>query len=150
EAPSQLRAMVRESASLIASFDEGWSNRQVWNNAALIAAGAWLREPELVGRGVTGPHGIWPQLTNAVSAGGLWFEGENYHFFALHGFLLAAECLRTIDVDLYMESVTSPVMEALFSAPFDTVLPDLTLPSRGDSPFGVSLLQPRFAELWEM
>ena len=34
--------MVKESASLIGSFDEGWSNRQVWNNTALIGAGLWL------------------------------------------------------------------------------------------------------------
>ena len=30
--------------------------------------------------------GIRAQLTTAVTSDGLWFEGENYHFFALRGF----------------------------------------------------------------
>jgi hypothetical protein len=38
----------------------------------------------------------------------------------------------------------------MYVAPLASVLPDLTLPARGDSPFNVSLLQPRFAELWEV
>src|SRR2546430_8007838 len=79
------RAMVAESAALIASFDEEWSNRQAWNNAALIAAGRWLDAPELVARGLDGAHGVRAQLRHGVSADGLWFEGENYHFFALRG-----------------------------------------------------------------
>jgi hypothetical protein len=74
---------VSESAQLIGSFDEGWSNRQVWNNAALAAAGLWLGEDRLVQRAVAGPHGLRAQLEQAVSPEGLWFEGENYHFFAL-------------------------------------------------------------------
>ncbi len=146
----RLRAMVAESAELIASFDEGWSNRQAWNNAALIGAGRWLGAPELVSRGLEGPHGIRAALQSAVSADGLWFEGENYHFFALRGLLLGVEFLRRVGPDLYAEPAAGAVLAALYVAPLKTVLPDLTLPARGDSPFGVSLLQPRFPELWEV
>jgi len=145
-----LRPVVRESAGLIASFDETWSNRQVWNNAALVAAGRWLGDRALVRRGLDGPHGIRAQLVRAVTRDGLWFEGENYHFFALRGMLLAAEVLRGAGVDLYAEAGTAEPLAAMYVAPLDTALPDLTLPARGDAPFGVSLLQPRFAELWEV
>jgi hypothetical protein len=150
EARAALEPVARESAGLIASFDEAWSNRQVWHNAALVAAGRWLREEDLVARGLDGPHGLRSQLRHAVTADGLWFEGENYHFFALRGFVLAAEVLRGEGVDLYAEPEVGARLAALFTAPLDTVLPDLTLPARGDAPYGVSLLQPRFAELWEI
>ncbi len=141
----ELNDMVRESADIISSFDEGWSNRQVWNNTAMIAAGIWLSDDHLLGLGLRGPHGILAQLKAAVTNDGLWFEGENYHFFALRGFLLAAELLRAVDVDLYRGALRN-----MYAAPLATLLPDLTLPARGDAPYGVSVRQPRFAELWEL
>jgi hypothetical protein len=159
--------MVKESAGLIASFDEGWSNRQVWNNTALVAAGLWFGGAALPGssgdrgatnrtfhrllaHGLDGPHGLCPQLVSAVTDEGMWHEGENYHFFALRGFLIAAELLRLAGVDLYGDDGPHDRLRDMFVAPLRTVLPDLTLPARGDSPFGVSLLQPRFAEFWEI
>ncbi len=158
--------IVRESADLIASFDEGWSNRQVWNNTAMIAAGLWLggvpvssyppgraprrAEHPLLVQGLDGAHGIRAQLVRAVGEEGMWFEGENYHFFALRGFLLAAELLRTLGVDLYGAEEPADRLRDMYAAPLLTALPDLTLPARGDAPFGVTLLQPRFAELWEI
>src|SRR5262249_1519442 len=145
-----VRAMVAESAELIASFDEGWSNRQAWNNAAQIAAGRWLGASDLEEHGLDGPHGLRAELANAVSADGLWFEGESYHFFALRGLLLGAEMLRGGGPDLYRALSPAEPLTALFAAPLKTVLPDLTLPARGDAPYGVSLFQPRFAELWEI
>ena len=141
---------VQESADLITSFDEGWSNRQVWNNAASMAAGLWLGRDGLVGGALDGTHGIRAQLTRGVTADGLWFEGENYHFFALRGLLLAAEVARWAGIDLYGTHQSAAPLAAMYVAPLDTLLPDLTLPARGDSPYGVSILQPRFAELWEI
>lgn len=149
-AAGRVSAMAEESARLIASFDEGWSNRQVWNSAALIAAGRWLADDALLRSGVDGTHGIRALLRDAVSERGWWHEGENYHFFALRGFLLAAELLRPSGVDLYDEESFGPKLPNMYLAPLDTVLPDLSLPARGDSPFDVTLYQPRFAELWEM
>jgi hypothetical protein len=150
--------LVDESIGIVSSFDEGWSNRQVWNNAAMIAAGLWLTESgsytvplhPLVQMGLDGPHGVRAQLVTAVGSEGLWFEAENYHFFALRGFLLAAELLRSAGIDLYGRAGPAGQLSDMFIAPLHTVLPNLTLPARGDSPYGVSLLQPRFAELWEI
>jgi len=145
--------VVEESVRLIASFDEGWSNRQVWNNTAMIAAGIWLGgglSSSSLRAGLDGPHGIRPQLVRAVSNEGLWFEGENYHLFALRGFVLAAELLNTVGLDLYGLDGPAERLHDMFRAPLLTVLPNLTLPARGDAPYGVSVQQPRFAELWEV
>ena len=140
-----VREMARESAGLIATFDEGWSNRQVWNNAALVAAGGWLGDQRLAARGRLGPSGLAAQL-GGVDADGMWFEGENYHFFALRGFALAAELLRWQGYDAY----AGTRLGQMFGAPLATLLPDLTIPARGDALYGVSVRQARFAELWEL
>ena len=145
-----VRRMAGESAGLIRSFDEGWSNRQAWNNAALAAAGHFLDARDVVSHALDAEHGIRAMLAYCVSADGLWFEGENYHFFATRGLLLAAEFGRRNGVDLYREPATRAPLAALFVGPLKTVLPDLTLPARSDSPYGVSLFQPRFADLWEV
>jgi hypothetical protein len=145
-----LRSVVHESASLIASFDEGWSNRQVWNSTALVAAGRWLDDAPLLQQGLDGPHGVTALLTRGAAENGRWHEGENYHFFALRGFQFAAELLRPAGIDVYHEDPWQGRLREMYSAPLATVLPDLSVPARGDSPFGVTLLQPRFAELWEI
>jgi hypothetical protein len=134
--------MLLASADLVASFNEGWSNRQVWNSTALLAAGAALGDGSLVSAGTGGLRG----LLRAVDNDGMWHEGENYHLFSLRGFLLGAECARLAGEDLY----AGTALRAMYAAPLATLLPDLTLPARGDAPFGVSVVQPRFAELWEV
>jgi hypothetical protein len=137
-------AMMEESADLIASFDEGFSNRQVWHAAAQVAAGCRLGERGRIARGLAGLRAL---LSRGVTGDGLWHEGENYHLFALRGFLLAAELLRAEGLDLYRDD---PRLGGLFEAPLLSLLPDLTLPARGDAPYGVSVRQPRFADLWEV
>ncbi len=134
--------MLRESASLVGSFDEGWSNRQVWHATALASAGAALGDRALRTAGID----RLASLLRAVDADGFWFEGENYHLFALRGFLLGAEVARWHGRDLYRDGR----LGAMYGAPIATLLPDLTLPARGDAPYGVNVSQPRFADLWEM
>jgi hypothetical protein len=140
-----VRTMARESAALIASFDERGSNRQVWNDAALVAVGGWLGDRHLAAHGRSGPSGLATHL-GAVDADGWWPEGENYHFFALRGFALAAELLRWQGYDAY----AGTRLGLMFAAPLATLLPDLTIPARGDAPYGVSVRQRRFADLWEL
>src|SRR5690606_6620269 len=76
-------ALVRErvvepSAALIALYDEGLSNRQVWNNAALVAAGRLLERPDLVDAALYGPSGLVTHLEHGLLVDGTWYEGENY------------------------------------------------------------------------
>jgi hypothetical protein len=135
-------AMLEESAALVGSFDEGWSNRQVWNATALAGAGLALEDDRLLSRG----RELLTTLLGAINGDGWWWEGENYHLFALRGFVFGAELLRWAGDDLYAWGS----LGRMYGAPLDTLLPDLTVPARGDAPFGVTVRQPRFAELWEI
>lgn len=152
--PTALGATVRErlvapSVELIAGYDEGASNRQLWNDAAMLAARLALGEREATAPLVWGPSGIAAQLSTSLLADGTWYEGENYHQFAHRGLWygvrlaaaaghepLPAEQLRRFD--------------AGFAAPFLTALPDFTAPARRDSQYAVSLRQWRFAEMAEL
>jgi hypothetical protein len=149
----QLSSRVRErlvapSAELIASYDEGMSNRQVWNNAALAAAGVLLEDNTMVERTLVGRSGLHAHLERALLNDGSWYEGENYHFFAHRGLWYCVQIAERHGHTL------PPHLERRFNegfaAPFRTVLPDLTFPSRRDSQYAVSIRQPRFAESCEL
>ena len=140
--------VVEPSARLIASYDEGLSNRQVWNDAAMLAAGALLGDTTLVDGALDGPSGLGSLLGTALLADGTWYEGENYHLFAHRGLWYA--------VTMAEQMGRAPGARLLrrfddgFVAPFRTVLPDLTYPARRDSQYAVSVRQPRFAEACEL
>ena len=59
--------IVIPSTALIASFNEGDSNRQVWNSAALGAAGVLLDQPALVERAIHGNGGLEQFLSAGLS-----------------------------------------------------------------------------------
>ena len=59
--------LVRPSAAIIASYDEGMSNRQVYNNASMAAAGTLLGDEALVSRAVDGASG---RVVAAMTGGG--------------------------------------------------------------------------------
>ncbi|PYP76742.1 MAG: hypothetical protein DMD35_17680 [Gemmatimonadetes bacterium] len=140
--------VVEPSVALIASYDEGISNRQVWNDAAMLAAGALLDDDRLMDRAVGGTSGLRVLLSRALLADGSWYEGENYHLFAHRGLWYAvtmAERLGRMADDALVHRFDDG-----FAAPFRTLLPDLTYPSRRDSQYAVSVRQPRFAESCEL
>ena len=140
--------VIAPSSALIADYDEGMSNRQVWNNAALLASAIMLGDSAAADRIVCGHSGIEAHLSEALLADGTWYEGENYHQFALrglwYGVTLAEATGREIQADLAARFGTA------FLAPFLTALPDFTFPSRKDSQYAVSLRQWRIAELTEL
>ncbi|HEY2067271.1 MAG TPA: heparinase II/III family protein [Gemmatimonadaceae bacterium] len=140
--------VVTPSADLIASFDEGMSNRQVWNDAALAAAGVMLDRPAFFDRAVHGPSGIERHLTTGLLADGSWYEGENYHLFAHRGLWYGITVAEMQGYELPMELAFR--FREGFASPFRTLLPDLTYPSRRDSQYAVSVRQPRFAESCEL
>jgi hypothetical protein len=145
--------MVRErvlepSATLIASYHEGGSNRQVWNEVALGSALRLLgRDTEARAR-LDAIGGVRWQIANGLDAGGSWYEGENYHLFAHRGLWYGVELMRAMDEPL------SPALDAKYSAgfiaPFEGLLPDETFPSRRDSQYGSSIRQWRTAEWCEL
>ena len=140
--------LFRPSAALIADFDEGRSNRQAWNAAALFALGRVLGDEGLQRGAADGPSGILALVQSGFGADGLWYEGENYHWFALRGLTWGAELLRTAGWPV--SGAAGVALRAAFMAPALTVQPDFTFPARRDARYGVSLRQRRMAELWEL
>lgn len=140
--------IIAPSREIIVEYDEGASNRQVWNDAALLAAARMLGDATASERAIFGGSGIAFHLSNGLLADGTWYEGENYHLFAhrglWYGVTLAERAGMQIDAPLIER------FERGFAAPFATALPDLTLPSRRDSQYAISLRQWRIAEHCEL
>jgi len=143
-------AVAEEAANLIGEFDEGLSNRQTWHNAALAAIGVWFEDAELLDRAVQAPTGMLAHLLQGFGDDGMWYEGENYHLFALRGQLIAMGWARQAGVELLEDARLAARLAAALRAPALTALPDHTFPARKDSRFGVSLAQPMYLELWEV
>ena len=140
--------IIEPSADLIALYDEGASNRQVWNDAALIAANRLLGRGELAGRALFGRGGIAHHLEHGLLGDGTWYEGENYHLFAHRGLWYGVAMAEAAGASLPPRLIGR--FQEGFAAPFLTALPDMTLPSRRDSQYAISLRQPRFAEVCEL
>jgi len=142
--------VAEEAANLIGEFDEGFSNRQTWHNAALAAIAVWFEDEELLNRAVQGPTGMLPHLVEGFGSDGMWYEGENYHLFALRGQLVGMGWAREAGVDLLEDERLAARLAAALRAPALTALPDHTFPARKDSRFAMSLAQPMYLELWEV
>ena len=140
--------IVRPSATLIAQYDEGMSNRQVWNNAAMVAAALLIGDRDRAERVVRAGSGVESHLAEGLLDDGTWYEGENYHLFAHRGLWYCVTMAERAGIAID-ERLLARFHEG-FAAPFATALPDLTLPSRKDSQYAISLRQPRFAELCEL
>ncbi len=151
DATAEVVALVAdEAANLIGEFDEGLSNRQTWHNAALVSIAVWFEDEELASRVIEGGSGIVAHLLRGFGEDGMWYEGDNYHLFALRGQLLAMWWARQAGVDLLADPQLADRLARALRAPAATALPDSTFPARKDSRFGVSLAQPMYLELWEI
>ena len=146
EAVSQV---AEEAVNLIGEFDEGLSNRQTWHNAALAAAAVWFGDEELAHRAISGPRGLVGHMVDGFGSDGLWYEGENYHLFALRGLLVGAAWARQAGVEFFTDEASRERLALALRAPAITALPNGDFPARKDSRFGVSLAQPMYLELWE-
>jgi hypothetical protein len=142
--------VAEEAANIIGDFDEGLSNRQTWHNAALASVAMWFEDEELATRAIEGRSGMLTHLLHGFGPDGMWFEGDNYHLFALRGQLLATGWAHQAGVDLLADPKLAERLMTALRAPSLTALPDLTFPARKDSRFGVSLAQPMYLELWEV
>src|SRR5438034_1331401 len=142
--------VTEEAATVIGDYDESFSNRQTWNNAALAAVAVWFEDEELAQRVIEGDTGLIAHLMRGYGRDGMWYEGENYHLFALRGLLTGAGWARLAGVDFVAEERLAMRMRLALRAPSLTALPDFTFPARKDSRFGMSLAQPAYVELWEI
>ena len=128
-----------EAANLIGEFDERFSNRQTWNDAALAAVAVWFDDADLMREVVQGRSGLVAHLAEGFRPDGMWYEGENYHLFALRGLLTGLGWARAGGVDVTQAKALAERLGAALLAPARTALPDGTFPARKDSRFGVSL-----------
>jgi hypothetical protein len=138
-----------EAANLIGEYDEGFSNRQTWNNAALCAIAVWFEDEDLARRAIQSETGLVAHL-RGYRDDGLWYEGENYHLFALRGMLFGAGWAAHAGMDFSAEPELAAALARTLRAPALTALPDYTFPARKDARFGISLAQPMYLELWEI
>ncbi len=153
DAAEELGGRVRDriiapSRAIIAEHDEGASNRQVWNAAALLASARLLGDVTGADAAVYGSSGLLSHLANGLLPDGTWYEGENYHLFAHRGLWYGVTMAERAALEL--PNVLIDRFERGFTTPFATALPDFTLPSRRDSQYAVSLRQWRFAEHCEL
>ncbi len=145
-----VNAIAEEAARIIGDFNEGFSNRQTWHAAALTAVAAWFGDPDLARTAVEERTGLVGHLADGFGEDGLWWEGENYHLFALRGVMQGIHWARAAGYDLLEdEEIRRHFREALL-APARSALPDFTYPARRDSRYGVSLAEAPSLELWEI
>lgn len=142
--------VAEEAATLIGEFNEGLSNRQTWHAAALTAIAAWFDDPELAETAVESRTGLLGHLADGFGSDGLWWEGENYHLFALRGLMQGMHWARVLGFDLLQQAEVKQHFASAALAPSRSALPDFTYPARRDSRYGVSLAQPASLELWEI
>jgi Heparinase II/III-like protein/Alginate lyase len=146
---ARINTIADEAATLIADFNEGLSNRQTWNSAALTAIGAWFGDEDLAITAIESRAGLLGHLADGFGADGMWYEGENYHLFALRGLMVGLQWAGTAGADLLADDAIAAHLGDALMAPADTALPDLTFPARKDARFGVSLAHPAYTECWE-
>ena len=140
--------VIEPSLALIEAFDEGGSNRQVWNNAAMMAGNLVLDRRDRAEAVLWTESGVAYHLGSSLLEDGTWYEGENYHLFAHRGLWYAIQLAEAARFELPEALIRR--YERGFVTPFLTSLPDLTFPSRRDSQYAISLRQWRFAEWCEL
>mgnify|MGYP003893098875 CR=1 FL=1 len=89
--------VIAPSAALIASYHEGTSNRQVWNEVAVLSAFRVLDDQPSFARRLDADHGLRTLLEQGLLADGTWYEGENYHLFAHRGLWYGMQLLAAAD-----------------------------------------------------
>ena len=140
--------VLAPSSALIASFHEGHSNRQVWNEVAVLSALTMLeRTPDALAR-AHAPGSLRSLLQDGLLPDGSWYEGENYHQFAHRGLWYGVQWLAAVGAPVSRD------LEARFHegfvTPFAGLLPDETLPARRDAQYAISVRQWRWAEWCEL
>ncbi|MFB3881110.1 MAG: alginate lyase family protein [Armatimonadota bacterium] len=122
--------LLRPAAEIVRRHDNGTGNWQAWHNAALLACGVCLRDPDLVCQAVNGKSGFQFQMANSVRDDGFWWEGSwGYHYYSLGALVALVEMARRVGIDLY----GNRRYRSLFEAPLRFAMPDGKLPPFHDS-----------------
>jgi len=114
-----------EAANLIGDFDEGFSNRQTWNNAALAAIAGWFEDEDLAKRAIEGPTGLLEHLLRASDVTGCGTR-ERTTISSRCGPPDRSGVARLAGVDTFAEPKLAARVRAALLAPARTALPDFT------------------------
>lgn len=142
--------LFRCSAQVIRDYDEGRNNRQAFNNCALCAVALLSQDQELLQYALKGEHGFTYHMTRSVLEDGMWYEGDNYHFATVPSLVNMAEMCLHYGINLYDKTFGGHSIKDLFQAPLVSLQPDLTFPSRKDSPYQTYIGQRWYAGLYEV
>lgn len=144
------RDLFLESAKVIRDYDEKRNNRQAFNNSGLCAAALTAEDGELLEYALHGPHGFFSHMEGSVLSDGLWYEGDNYHFATVPSMVNIAEMCLHNGIDLYQREYAGHSIRQMFEAPLKSLQPDLSFPSRKDSPYASSIAQRWYSGLYEL
>ncbi len=139
-----------ESAKVIRDYDEKRNNRQAFNNSGMCAAAIMAEDNELLEYALHGPHGFFSHMEGSVLSDGLWYEGDNYHFATVPSMVNIAEMCLHNGIDLYQREYAGHSIRQMFEAPLKSLQPDLSFPSRKDSPYASSIAQRWYSGLYEL
>ena len=122
--------VLRPAVAEIQGNRTGLSNWQTWHNAGIAAVGFALGDEKLVNEAYNDPHqGFFQQLADGAANDGFWWEGSwSYHFYTLNAMLYLAEMGNRAGMDTF----ASPNLRAMWNAPLQMALPDLSLPRFND------------------
>ncbi len=144
------RELFHASAMIIKDYDEKRNNRQAFNNSALCAVALLNEDDGLLDYALNGPHGFISHMSGSVLSDGMWYEGDNYHFATLPSIVNIAEVCLHGGMDFYNRSFNGHTIKDMYYAPLISLQPDLTFPSRKDSPYASLIAQRWYAGLYEL
>lgn len=124
-----IRTQLFEPAVQVIKRNEiGIYNIQNWHNTAIFLASLETGNLHQAREAVFGPVGLTEQLTHGVNTDGLWMEGSiGYHFFTIRGMLPMIHAIKRTDVNVDLAR-----LQDMFTAPFELIQPDYTLPALND------------------
>ncbi|OPZ19820.1 MAG: Alginate lyase [candidate division BRC1 bacterium ADurb.BinA364] len=121
--------LIRECAEYCYTYTHGIHNIQCWKNAALVQAGYFLNDPDMIERARKPPLGFEAQIDKGILEDGLWYERSlgyhNYATRAIVNFILPA-MHNGFDAHLCGR------VPLLFTAPLKLAQPNLVPPSLND------------------
>ena len=123
------QGLLRPAAKTIRDHKIGIHNIQCWKNSAVGLVGLYLADQDLIDSAFNSPRGFYQQMAKGVRADGSWYEGAwGYHFYTVR----AVEALVIAGESSGIEMAV-PQYLAMFRAPLQQALPNLTLPGLNDS-----------------
>ena len=114
-----------------------YNNHFAWHKTFIGAYGLFYDRKDLIDYALNSDQGIRELVENGSKDDGIWLEGSiNYHYTAVSAMARFATMLANADYPLGLwrhEFANGRSLAQLFSGPIQTLFPDRTLPTIGDT-----------------